>query len=536
MTPSTVDRTTERSDRGSVLRILAGVSSAVLICLLVFNPVSNNDVWLQIKIGELIVKEGAIPQTLLFPFGPIADNAFQAHEWLASILVYLFERATNHDALIWLQGGIAIAQFVLCFILAMRVSGSLGAATGLAVMAMTTANFRNLLRPELYAVALMIGLLIVLDAYRTARRWPTLLWCVPISVLWANMHGSFILAPVMAALFAAGAALENLQPQLKSGGLRFAHPDWRSALGATLPWAGAAAAMLLGAMVNPEGYRLLAFPFTLHASKAVMSGIYEWLPTLSPLMLGTLGVRIFLGVACLVGLVVAALRRHLRWTDAVLLLAFTALAFDRNRFIVFFGFIALYVIAGLIARWPRRGAFEPWLLASVTLACAVGIAVTMLYGNAQGCRPYECRSDNMSVLMAEAVNRPEVSGNVLNSYELGAELIYRAWPRLRPSIDSRVDSYGDDYFHLHQYVLTHDAAMEEYAVASDVRYILLTWRDYEVVKERPILHAHWHRLVGDHKMVLLERNANADVAPLPDREKPVVPPEASAIQAPQAGR
>ena len=536
MTPSTIGGTPEPIGLASLMRILAGVLSVVLVCLLVISPVSNNDLWLQIKVGELIVKDHAIPQTLLFPFGPIADNPFQAHEWLASILVYLFERASDHDALIWLQGGVALVQFLLSFILAKRVSGSLGVATGLAVMAMTTANFRNHLRPELYAVTLMLCLLIALDNYRRTQRRTNLLWCLPITVLWANMHGSFILAPVIAALFALGAALEVLQPPSRAGSAQMPARDWRAALEATLPWAVASFAMVLGSMINPEGYRLLAFPFMLHGSGAVMSGVYEWLPTLSPMVVGMRGVRIFLIVLCLVAVLVLGLRRYLRWTDALLLLAFTGLALDRNRFIVFFGFVALYVIAGLIARWPRRDAVEQWVLGGVTLACAAGIGLAFAYGNARHCRPYECPSDDMSVLMVDAVSRPEVTGNVFNSYELGAELIYRAWPRLRPSIDSRVDSYGDDYFMLHQYVMRNDAAMEEYAQASGVRYILLTWRDYELLKERPLLHARWHRLVGDHKMLLLERNAGAENTPLPDADQAAAPSTAPPSQPPQAGR
>ena len=61
--------------------------------------------------------------------------------------------------------------------------------------------------------------------------------------------------------------------------------------------------------------------------------------------------------------------------------------------------------------------------------------------------------------MIAQIEQFDMKGNVFNSYELGAELIYRAYPRLRPMIDSRIDSYGDEYFLLSDR-LVHQEAME----------------------------------------------------------------------------
>jgi hypothetical protein len=101
-----------------LLHILAGVAVLACVIVMIVAPVNNNDIWLQLRIGQLIVDTGDIPRTLLFPFGPVADNEFHAHEWLASVFVHLFERQFGLDALIWMQAGLGLVQFALAALLA----------------------------------------------------------------------------------------------------------------------------------------------------------------------------------------------------------------------------------------------------------------------------------------------------------------------------------------------------------------------------------------------------------------------------------
>jgi hypothetical protein len=89
---------------------------------------------------------------------------------------------------------------------------------------------------------------------------------------------------------------------------------------------------------------------------------------------------------------------------------------------------------------------------------------------------------------------------------LGSELIYRAWPRLKPSIDSRIDSYGDDYLLDQHRMLTDEQHLSAFIDRYDVRYMLLLWRDFESVKDMPLLRqTGWKMRYADHKMVLLQK-------------------------------
>jgi len=491
--------------RFATVAALALSALAVLVLNLV--PVANNDVWIQMKVGQLIVDTGHIPETLLFPFTTVRDNHFNAHEWLVSVIFHAFDRALGTTRLMWVVGAFSLVQFALCVLLTRRQSRSLGAALLLSVLAMLCANSRYIMRPELFALLFMVCLLLVLDRYRATGRRTTLLWTLPIAVLWANCHGSFLLGTVIAGLFAIGEALDaaraatgSLSERLQAG----------SRVGA--PYAIAALAMTAAYMVNPYGWHLLVFPFQLQQSSAMRMLIKEWLPTFSPLVMQARPFWIFASIAVAAVAFILALRRHLRATEALLFLFFTALALDRNRHFVWFGFIAATVCArvlGQVTIEPRR---EMRLrVVAATFALAV-LCISARFGNASEATFNFAGTNNLSSGLVKELSDPAVKGPVLTSYELGAEVIYRWWPRLQPSIDSRIDSYGDDYALFHMQLLRDEKLLDLFLDGNRVNYMLLLRRDLDLgVRAMPSIRANWHIRLSDGAVFLIERNQPLDI-------------------------
>jgi hypothetical protein len=493
----------EKGPDGALLRAGALALAVVLVLLLDLVPIASNDLWLQVKVGELIVRDGSIPRTLLFPF-VAADNPFNAHEWLPSIVFHLLATALGDvDRLMLVQGALGLALFGLCFALARRLSGSFGAALVLALAAQGIANFRFVMRPELFALFLLVALLAVLTRYRDERRPFTLAWIFPIALLWANCHGSFVLAPLVAGLFAAG---EALQAALAARGETPA-TRLRAACRYSAPYAAAAVLALLASLLNPRGAGLLRFATDVQGSGAIRSMIKEWLPTLHPLFVATPAFRIFVAAAAALVAVLVALRRHVTATDLLLVALFGGLALQRNRHVVWFGFAMLVVVAGLIGRARVDGRTERRLCFGALALALGGTLACLAWGNVRGDHPYASASNNFTRPMIAQLADPALHGNVFNSYELGAELIYRDWPRLKPSIDSRVDSYGDDYFLLHLRSLHDEGLLVAFLDAWHVNHMLLTWRDFDHdVRAMPRIAAAWHVRASDAKMLLLERN------------------------------
>ncbi len=486
---------------GVVKGLAIGLTVLLMLALNVV-PMANNDLWILMKVGELIVDTGKIPQTLLFPFTAVESNHFNAHEWLVSVIFHEFEHLGGLKSLMWIMGGFAVLQFWLCVRLARRQSGSLGVGLLLATLAMICANYRFVMRPELFGLLFLVSLLSVLDLYRSERRATTLLWTVPIAILWANCHGSFLLGPGVAALFAAGEAWTASRQASGEMSARL-----RAGVCAGLPYAIAALAMTAACAVNPAGWSLLAFPFQLQKSDVIRAVIKEWLPTFSPLFTGEPEFKAFviIGLAAVATLV--WLRRHLRATDLLLFLFFTALALERQRHIVWFGFVAMTVCARLIGSVriaPRR---ETQLQGGCAAFALVAFVACMVFGNVVGSHIYFAPSNNFNPVLVRELADPGVVGNVFNSYELGGELIYRDWPRLKPSIDSRVDSYGDDYLLFSIQLLSDERLLNLFLEGNRVSYMLLLSRDFNRgVRSMPSIRANWHIRLTDGDIFLLERN------------------------------
>lgn len=476
----------------------------VVLLMLALNvvPMANNDLWILMKVGELIVDTHHIPETLLFPFTAIRDNHFNAHEWLPSVVFHLFDRFWGLDSLMWIMGVFALAQSTLCLLLARRQSGSLGLGLLLATLAMANANYRFVMRPELFAFLYLVGLLLVLDRHRQTRRWTTLLWTIPIAILWANSHGSFLLGPGIAGIFALGeawtaaAAARGPARERASAGLA-----------AGLPYAVAMLAMIAACAINPAGWSLLAFPFQLQNSALVKLIVKEWQPTFSADFMTERAFKLFILLFVATLAVAVRLRRHLRATDVLLLLCFSVLALDRSRHIVWFGFVAMSVCARAFGHVRLERRTEIQVRSATAIVAFAGFCACMAFGNVVGSHIYRVASHNFSDGFVHELADPAVKGNVLNSYELGGELIYRAWPRLKPSIDSRIDSYGDDYMRFSLALFQDEALLDQFLDGNRVDYMLLLWRDLREsrVYDMPAIRAKWHVRLTNGDMTLLER-------------------------------
>ncbi len=497
--------THEPTSRTAYMRLLllaAGLLSVLFVLQLNAVPVASNDLWLQIKVGQLTVDQGVIPATLLFPFTTARDAAFNAHEWLASVLFHEWTRAFGEPGLMPLQASFAIVQFALAFALARRLSGSTAVGLLMATLVLLEINYRYVLRPEMFALLLFMLLLLVMCRYRAEGRSATLLWTLPLAVAWANCHGSFLLGPVVAAVFALGECLQAAFARSQAAGGSRWHRMWR----AGAPYAVAASAMLAASVANPRGAELLSFAFKVQGSAAMKSVIWEWLPTLDPRFLSEPPFWIFAAIGLLSLALLASSWRALTITDGLLFVTFGALALQRNRHIVWFAFVDLAVCAHVVGRRRRAARLEASAATGALVLALAGLTLCACVGNVRGDFPYAARSDNFTSSMKATLSDQTLSGNILNSYELGAELIYRDWPRLKPSIDSRIDSYGDAYFVAHQRLFADEPALTAFLAAYRVNYMLLVGRDAGRVGRMPSILATWHVRSSDRKMILLERN------------------------------
>lgn len=470
------------------MRPLALAGSLLVVVLLTCVPLSSNDFWLQVTIGGMIWNGGEIPRTVLFPFTEVRDFPFHAHEWLPSVLFYLLYDALGYDNLMFVKAALGLATFGLACRLAYRQTESFPIALFLGLVTMTVINYRYFLRPEIFACLFVLIELNLLAEYRLTRKVAWLAGLVPLALLWANSHGSFPVSLVIAGIFAAGEAIASRRAA------------------AAAPLALATLAMAAALLVNPYGWRLFAFALDLPRWEVMRTLIVEWTGTFSSAFMGQRGFWPYAYLLLFCAAAAVAYRRHLSATEVLLLVAFGALSADRQRHIVYFALVALYVLARLIGSAPAAKEAGRQVTALLLALLAVGVGALVHSGNLYGAFPYQTPSWRFTPRLIDHVEEHRLQGNVLNSYELGAELIHRFYPGLRPSIDSRIDAYGEMYF-LHTLRLLNDErALQEFIRDYDVRYMLLLWGDFESLRRMDSLQRDgWRVLFADHKVVLLGR-------------------------------
>jgi hypothetical protein len=385
--------------------------------------------------------------------------------------------------------------------LAYRRSGkNLPLALLLGFLAVGIENQRHFLRPELVSLFLLGFYWLLLDICRSRPR--SLAWAgaLLVVVLWANTHGSFILAPIIAAIYTVGLWLDGLRSGIAA--------DLRQK---QIPKAFAifSIAALAACLVNPFGLDLLQFVVNFGHVDADKTMVNEWMPTFAPGWHEMPGAWLGLGCAAVTGAVMLIQWRKLSAVDALMFLMFLILALKTVRFLVYLGMVAAFVLSALVPAGHQETKTRSRDYAICTAAAALVLGLASQFGNAFGAFPHLAWGMNTSYtsFMVKKLNAPDLQGNVINSYELGAELVYRTYPRLRPSIDSRIDSYGGAYTWLNARLFHDDVLLMEFVKKYDVRYMLLSRRDFQSLEKLPSwTSGRWTIRAMDQRAVLLQRS------------------------------
>jgi hypothetical protein len=454
-----------------VARRAAWTAFALLVVALTFTPLTNNDIFLHLKTGAVVLETGRVPH--VDDYSALAHGRpYIAHEWLAAVLfrlVALVSAGRPFEALVVAK---VLVSILIAALLAQaaRLEGADDLVTlPCLALVMILAAARIQERPHLFAWLLMASYLLLL-ARRRARLRKGLpdrlvLLLLPLQVVWANTHGSFFLGPLLVVLAAAAALLDRQRREaILLGGL---------------------AVLLVAAnLVNPYGVTLLRFPFELTGS-AFMEQIYEWLPPYSAAYRTTYMARYYV-LWAVVGLFacVTGLRRWRRGDRGavfpILVYAtFLFLSLRMNRAVTDFALASLPGVAALLTAALVRGVQEARRFAALAVALAALAAIFAFggyrYGPGSG-RPFGWGlGAGIPVRAADFVAAQGLSGNCFNDYASGAYLVYRFHPRVRVAMDSRNDVYGEALYAEYQRALADPAALAALLKRIDARFLFLQW-------------------------------------------------------------
>jgi hypothetical protein len=388
---------------------------------------ADPDSFLHVAAGRWIGAHGAGPA--LDPFSATRGGApWEAHEWLAELMMAGAFGASGWAGVVALTAmALALAFAVLAAALGRRLAPA-GVALLLAASFLLLAPHVSA-RPHILALPAMAAWVAGLVRAREDERAPSLWLLVPLA-LWANLHGSFVVALGLALAF----ALEAVRAAQGKSARRAAGIAWGAFI------AAAAAASL----ATPFGIAGWLFPFRLAQMSYALSLVGEWKPAsfahFQPLEVWLLGL-VALGFAAPV---------RLQKLRLVLLMGMIHLALAHARY----GDV-LAVVGPLLLAEPLAAVFGPAAARSLSpraaaLALALVAAVT-----AADLAMVRIANDDPRIAPARALAHAG-PGLVFNDYDFGDFLIFAG---AAPFVDGRLDLYGDNFMRNYMAALDGDGAV-----------------------------------------------------------------------------
>jgi hypothetical protein len=328
-------------DRLWLLVILAGFAFYVSLV-----PQAPNDFWWHLKIGEIIFQQRTIPHTNMFAWSLPASAPFTYGAWLAELLFYLLYRLGDISLIICVRTVLAVLAFGLIGVEAQRQAGSWRlAALALAFLALMSLN-NLIVRPQIWSWLPFVLFYLFLSRFAEGqldRRWLLLLPLV--QIFWVNVHGAFVLGPILLGMFLVGEGLRTL-----FRGAR-ARP-WRD-----VGWLALILALSLATtVINPQWVGIYGYVVNMMTDRPSQGLVIEWQ---SPTPQGIANTMFFVSVVVLL-LILAYARYRPTPTETLVLVGFLWLAFSGQRYVIWYGMTAMPLLVKALAQLvPRRFLHAP---------------------------------------------------------------------------------------------------------------------------------------------------------------------------------
>jgi hypothetical protein len=412
-------------------------------------PTSPHDFWWHLKIGQIVAQRG-IPTTNMFAWTLPADTPYIYATWFGEWLFYALYQLGGLPATVLARNLLGLAGFTLVAVEARRRSGSwrLGALAALLACAMAINNLTT--RTQNWSWAPFGLYVLILGAYADGQvRRRALLALPPIMVFWVNVHGAFVLGLGLLALVAGGETLRRLLRQPRALG-------W-DRLGALYLAAVATAAATL---LNPIGPGIFGYVVKLLADPSSQALVSEWQP---PTTRSLAGFFFFSSILALLA-ALALPRRRSTITDLLLVCAFLWLAWGGQRHVIWYGMVAMPILAQSLgqprsplvrAPSPRRLVLPSTMLALALLGLLIavqppfkaGLGLPQPYKNLFAAVPGapELFSTDTPVAATEYL-RAHPGGRLFNEMGYGSYLDWALYPDMQVFVDPRIELYPSAFW------------------------------------------------------------------------------------------
>ena len=320
--------------------------------------IAEPDIWWHLRNARDLLQFHSFSRMDTYSFSA-AGSPWINFEWLSEIPFFLGFKAMGLQGLLAVYFAVLVLIYVGVYYRSWRAGADCKDAAIATLGAICLGGVSMAPRMLLFGWLCMMGLLLILDRFQRTGKG---IWLLPpLFASWINLHGSWVFGMVVLAVTIASGLVEG------EWGLVVARRWTAEELKNLLL---ALAASLAALFVNPFGYKLVLYPYTLLLrQQGVMQHIEEW----QPVDFGTPNGKLALIVILL--LLAGALFSRRKWRlDEVLLTAFALwAALSHARFLFFAGLILAPILAPRLKLFPpyERDLDKPWLNA-IIIAAVVG--------------------------------------------------------------------------------------------------------------------------------------------------------------------
>jgi hypothetical protein len=419
-----VDSARERwAVRWILMLVLVYAASAVVTV----RPVTDPDIWWQLRTGQWIVDHRTVPST--DPFSTYGSSQrWVAYSWLFDVAIYALHNALGFMGLTLYTviGGLAVTSSLL--VLVMRFEYRVPRA--IAITALGIAAMAPVLMPRAYLFTVcffIVEIYVLLDARETGRRcW---LWLLPpLFAVWANLHIQFVYGLGVIAL----ACVESFIALLRRGEQAAPSVPFR-------PVILTAIASALATLATPYGINI----YRPVIEVAGQRGVYDMIIELGAPAFRQPANWVFLALA-LAGAFSLGRHRRLPLFPALLLASCAYFSFSSRRDM---WFVAVAGVVAIVMTWGERRRPRPALRRGDVVLVAIGVIAAV------GVLAASRHVSETTIQTTVAATYPEAAvavvrergypGPLFNTYDWGGFLIWRL-PEHRVSMDGRSNIYGDE--------------------------------------------------------------------------------------------
>jgi hypothetical protein len=388
------------------------------------------DLAYHVRAGELTFRTGDL--VLIDPFTfTRAGDPWLNQQWAAQLIF-----ASAHRVLGWAGVGITYAAalgsgFSFLYRSCRRAEATPRTASLLTLLGFLVASGSLAARPQALAVPLFTGTWLLLAR---RDRWT---WLVPIlALIWANVHGSFVLAPLLV-VFALGDDLIERRPAARTLLLLLA--------------------TVVATLVTPFGPSVWSYAVEISTSETIRNGVAEWRPP-SPLSIS--GAPFWLSGVIVLGTAVRK-RRAVRPIDVARLIVFFALGVPALRGTLWWALAAPPVVSRWfrtterssgdpepVGRDPLRVIAAAFVLALLPIALFLRRGVDPVTGTTQ-----RLAADAPEVLV-DATRSALPLGSHLLVYQPFASWFEFSLPEDLVMVDSRIELFPDTVWDDYDRVIT----------------------------------------------------------------------------------